>query len=40
MSHDPLELGRSYVENNSIADSVNVRLRPEHWRTHDFSKAL
>ena len=21
-------------------DSVNVRLRPEHWRTYDFAKVL
>lgn len=48
-SHDPLELasrylgpelGQWYVENSSIADSVNARLRTEHWRTQNFSKSL
>jgi PPOX class probable F420-dependent enzyme len=48
-SHDPLELasrylgpelGQWYVENSADPDAVNVRLRPEHWRTYDFAKAL
>ena len=48
-AHDPLELasrylgpelGRWYVDNQAGEDNVNVRLRPEHWRTHDFGKAL
>lgn len=35
------ELGQWYVEQNPEAGStVTVRLRPEHWRTHDFSKSL
>ena len=48
-AHDPLvlasrylgpELGRWYVDNQADADAVNVRLRPEHWRTYDFAKVL
>ena len=48
-AHDPLELstrylgeelGRWYADNNPVDGSVNVRLRPEHWRTHDFGKSL
>ena len=47
--HDPLvlasrylgpELGRWYVDNQADVDAVNVRLRPEHWRTYDFAKVL
>lgn len=47
--HDPLELatrylgpglGQWYVDNTSTEGAVNVRLRPEHWRTHDFAKSL
>ena len=35
------ELGRWYAEHNpSTEASVTVTLRPEHWRTHDFGKAL
>lgn len=49
-SHDPLalasrylgdELGQWYVDNNpTTADTVTVRIRPEHWRTFDFAKVL
>ena len=48
-THDPLELasrylgpelGQWYVENTSTEGAVNARLRPEHWRTHDFAKSL
>ncbi|MEQ1786906.1 MAG: pyridoxamine 5'-phosphate oxidase family protein [Acidimicrobiales bacterium] len=48
-THDPLELasrylgpelGQWYVDNTPSEGSVNVRLRPEHWRTHDFGKSL
>lgn len=48
-AHDPLalasrylgpELGQWYVDNTSTEGGVNARLRPEHWRTHDFSKSL
>ncbi len=48
-SHDPLvmatrylgpELGQWYVDNVQADGAVNARLRPEHWRTHDFSKSL
>lgn len=48
-AHDPLELasrylgselGRWYVDNSPGEGLVNIRLRPEHWRTHDFAKAL
>jgi len=49
-SHDDLamatrylgaELGAWYAqENPSTEDSVTVRLRPEHWRTFDFSKLF
>jgi hypothetical protein len=48
-THDPLalatrylgpELGQWYVENTASEGSINARLRPEHWRTHDFGKAL
>ncbi|MGZ4675304.1 MAG: pyridoxamine 5'-phosphate oxidase family protein [Acidimicrobiia bacterium] len=35
------ELGRWYAEHNpSTSESVTVTLRPEHWRTYDFGKAL
>jgi hypothetical protein len=35
------ELGAWYAENNpSTADSVVVRLTPEHWRTMDFAKIM
>jgi len=35
------ELGQWYADNNpSTADSVIVRLSPEHWRTFDFAKVL
>lgn len=33
------ELGRAYVDGNASRDEVLVRLRPEHWRTSDFSKV-
>ena len=49
-SHDDLamatrylggELGAWYArENPPTEDSVTVRLRPEHWRTFDFSKLF
>jgi PPOX class probable F420-dependent enzyme len=49
-THDPLELavrylgpelGQWYVDTNPTTDAtVTVRLRPEHWRTHDFAKLL
>jgi PPOX class probable F420-dependent enzyme len=49
-SHDELalaarylgaELGAWYVEHNPrTAESVTVRLRPEHWRTFDFAKLF
>jgi hypothetical protein len=48
-THDPLvlasrylgpELGQWYVDNNGDVDGINVRLRPEHWRTYDFAKVL
>ncbi len=35
------ELGAWYADNNpSTADSVLVRLTPEHWRTMDFNKLM
>ncbi len=35
------EFGRMYIDANpQTADTVHVRLRPEHWRTFDFSKML
>ena len=35
------ELGQWYADNNPIGpDSVDVQLRPEHWRTFDFGKAM
>jgi nitroimidazol reductase NimA-like FMN-containing flavoprotein (pyridoxamine 5'-phosphate oxidase superfamily) len=35
------ELGAWYVEHNPrTADSVTVRLLPEHWRTFDFCKLF
>ena len=35
------ELGRWYADANPpTADTVTVRLRPEHWRTFDFAKVL
>ena len=35
------ELGRWYAdENDNTEETVIVRLRPEHWRTYDFSKVL
>jgi hypothetical protein len=50
VAHEPLamasrylgpELGQWYVENSPAgAETVNARLRPEHWRTHDFAKSL
>jgi PPOX class probable F420-dependent enzyme len=49
-SHDELalasrylgaDLGAWYVEHNPrTAESVTVRLRPEHWRTFDFAKLF
>ncbi len=49
-SHDALamatrylgeELGAWYVEQDPpTADSVTIRLRPEHWRTFDFAKLF
>jgi len=49
-SHDDLamatrylgaELGAWYAQENPSAEaSVTVRLRPEHWRTFDFSKLF
>jgi len=48
-THDPLalasrylgpELGQWYVENTATEGTINARLRPEHWRTHDFGKSL
>lgn len=48
-AHDPLELatrylgpelGQWYADNSPTEGNVNVRLRPEHWRTHDFAKSL
>ena len=49
-SHDALamatrylgeELGTWYVEQDPpTADSVTIRLRPEHWRTFDFAKLF
>jgi PPOX class probable F420-dependent enzyme len=48
-THDPLvlatrylgtELGQWYAESRADPDSINVRLRPEHWRTYDFAKVL
>jgi nitroimidazol reductase NimA-like FMN-containing flavoprotein (pyridoxamine 5'-phosphate oxidase superfamily) len=36
------ELGRWYAENNAHpdADTVVVRLAPEHWRTFDYNKLF
>jgi len=35
------DMGRWYADNNPpTADSVIVRLTPEHWRTFDYGKAL
>ena len=35
------ELGAWYVQHNPrTADSLTVRLRPEHWRTFDFAKLF
>ncbi len=35
------EQGQWYVEQNpDDGTTVTVRLRPERWRTHDFSKSL
>ena len=34
------ELGQWYVDSTAGEELVEVRLRPEHWRTHDFAKAL
>jgi hypothetical protein len=35
------ELGQWYAdENPSTDDTVQVRLRPEHWRTFDYNKFL
>jgi hypothetical protein len=34
------ELGQWYVDNTPSDGTVDLRLRPEHWRTHDFAKAL
>ena len=34
------ELGQYYVDNTPSEGSVEVRLRPEHWRTHDYAKGL
>jgi PPOX class probable F420-dependent enzyme len=34
------ELGQWYVDSTPSEGLVSVRLRPEHWRTHDFAKAL
>ena len=36
-----VELGPWYVEHNPrTADSLTVRVRPEHWRTFDFAKLF
>jgi nitroimidazol reductase NimA-like FMN-containing flavoprotein (pyridoxamine 5'-phosphate oxidase superfamily) len=35
------ELGQWYVDENAPTDdTVQVRLRPEHWRTFDYNKLL
>jgi len=34
------ELGQRYVDSTPSEGSVDVRLRPEHWRTHDYAKSL
>jgi len=34
------ELAQWYVDNAPTEGTVDVRLRPERWRTHDFAKAL
>jgi hypothetical protein len=34
------ELGQWYVDNAPSEGTVEARLRPEHWRTHDFAKEL
>jgi hypothetical protein len=34
------ELGRWYVDNAPSDGMVDVRLRPERWRSHDFNKEL
>jgi PPOX class probable F420-dependent enzyme len=35
------EMGRWYADNNpSTAQSVLVRITPEHWRTMDFGKTM
>lgn len=35
------DFGRMYADANPpTADTVEVRLRPEHWRTFDFAKLL
>jgi Pyridoxamine 5'-phosphate oxidase len=34
------ELGQWYVDNAPSEDIVDARLRPEHWRSHDFAKEL
>ena len=34
------ELAAWYVESTAGEELVEVRLRPEHWRTHDFTKTL
>lgn len=35
------ELGRWYADHNPVGpDSVDVQLRPEHWRTFDFGKVM
>lgn len=36
-----LDLGAWYVEHNPrTAESLTIRLRPEHWRTFDFAKLF
>ena len=34
------ELGQWYVDNTPSEGQVEVRLRPERWRTHDFAKSI
>jgi hypothetical protein len=34
------ELGQWYLDNTPGEGLVDARLRPEHWRTHDFGKSL
>jgi hypothetical protein len=32
------EMGTAYVDSGGVADDIVVRLRPDRWRTSDFSK--